>query len=96
MCWTCTCVGAAGDAGVLHVVTVVLLPLAMRTLIQEELVSGALHSIQQDRTGTLTKVSPGPGLGHTPTTHTRTRTHTVHLSRDIMWIPFGKFLMLVN
>lgn len=69
MC-VCTRVRAAGDPGVLHVVTVVLLPVAMATLLQEELISCALHSIQQDRAGPLTEVSPGPGRGHTPTTHT--------------------------
>lgn len=46
----CTCIRAAGDPSILHVVTVVLLPVAMRTLIQEQLVSCAFHRIQQDGT----------------------------------------------
>lgn len=67
----CTGVRAAGDPGVLHVVTVVLLPVAMGTLIQEELVSGALHGVQQDRSRTLTEVSPRPRLRYTAARHAK-------------------------
>lgn len=74
----CTCVGAAGHPGVLHVVAVVLLPVAMGTFIQEELVSCAPDGVQQDRAGTLPEVSPGPGPGHTATARTHTHAHTHH------------------
>lgn len=77
---SCTCIRAAGDPCILHVVTVVLLPLAMRTLIQGQFVSGALHSIKQDRTRTLSKVGPGPGLGHAPA---HTESHSSVLSSAI-------------
>lgn len=67
VCCTCTCKRAAGDPCILHVVTVVLLPVAVGTLLQKELVPRALHGIQEDRARTLTEVSPRPGLRHTPT-----------------------------
>lgn len=76
VCECVTCVGAAGDPRVLHVVTVVLLPVAVGTLIQRQLISGALYSIQQDRAGPLPEVSPGPGLSH-PTEETNTKTNRV-------------------
>ena len=59
-----TCVGVAGHTCIFRVVTIVLLPHVMRTLLQRELIACTLHAIQPDGTNTLAKAGPGPRLGH--------------------------------
>jgi len=48
------------------VVTVVLPPAVVGTLLQGQLIPGALHPVQEDRTPALTEVGPAPRLGDPP------------------------------
>lgn len=75
-----TCVRVARHPGILYVVTVVLVPDVMRTLLQREFIAWTLNPIQEDGTNTLAEVGPGPCLGHAPDgqdTHTTTKHHVL-------------------
>lgn len=64
-CVVFTCIWVTGHSSVLHVVTVVLAPGCVRTLLQRELISCALYPVQQDGPSTGAKMRPRPCLWHT-------------------------------